>query len=150
MIIDEGKRALHDAMCVVRTLVRDNRVVYGGGAAEICASLAVSRSADEVASIEQYAMRSFATALDAVPLALAENSGLAPIENLAAVKSRQVHENSARFGIDCMGIGNNDMKECRVFDPLVSKRQQFLLATQLVRAILKIDDVIEQHALNDM
>ena len=49
-----------------------------------------------------------------------------------------------------MGIGNNDMKECRVFDPLVSKRQQFLLATQLVRAILKIDDVIEQHALNDM
>ena len=95
-------------------------------------------------------MRSFATALDAVPLALAENSGLAPIENLAAVKSRQVHENSARFGIDCMGIGNNDMKECREFDPLVSQRQQFLLATQLVRAILKIDDVIEQHALNDM
>ena len=39
------------------------------------------------------------------------------------------------------------MKECHVFDPLVSKRQQLLLATQLVRAVLKIDDVIEQHAL---
>lgn len=48
MIIDEGKRALHDAMCVVRTLVKDDRVVYGGGAAEICASLAVSRRADDV------------------------------------------------------------------------------------------------------
>lgn len=47
-IIDEAKRALHDAICVVRNLVRDNRVVYGGGAAEICASVAVSKRADEV------------------------------------------------------------------------------------------------------
>ena len=48
MIIDEAKRALHDALCVVRNLVRDNRVVYGGGAAEIACSLAVSKMADEV------------------------------------------------------------------------------------------------------
>ncbi|KAI3628588.1 T-complex protein 1 subunit epsilon [Malassezia furfur] len=147
MIIDEAKRALHDAMCVVRTLVQDNRVVYGGGAAEICASLAVAQKADEIASIEQYAMRSFAQALDAIPLALAENSGLAPIENLALVKAKQANEGLALYGIDCMGKGTNDMKECRVFDPLVSKRQQFLLATQLVRAVLKIDDVIQEHAV---
>lgn len=47
-IIDEAKRALHDALCVVRNLVKDNRVVYGGGAAEICASIAVAKKADEV------------------------------------------------------------------------------------------------------
>lgn len=47
-IIDEAKRALHDAICVVRNLIRDNRVVYGGGAAEICASIAVAKKADEV------------------------------------------------------------------------------------------------------
>ena len=47
-IIDEAKRALHDAICVVRNLVRDNRVVYGGGAAEIAASIAVTKAADEV------------------------------------------------------------------------------------------------------
>jgi T-complex protein 1 subunit epsilon len=49
-IIDEAKRALHDALCVVRNIVTDNRVVYGGGAAEICASVAVSKKADEVSS----------------------------------------------------------------------------------------------------
>ncbi|KAJ9049830.1 T-complex protein 1 subunit epsilon [Entomophthora muscae] len=48
MIIDEAKRSLHDAICVVRNLIRDNRIVYGGGAAEIACSLAVSRAADEV------------------------------------------------------------------------------------------------------
>ena len=149
MIIDEAKRALHDAICVVRNLVVDNRVVYGGGAAEICASVAISKAADEIASLEQYAMRAFASALDAIPLALAENSGYSPIETLAEVKSRQVTEKNPKLGIDCMGSGDNDMKACRVFDPLVSKRQQLLLATQLVRAVLKIDDVIEQHAFDE-
>ncbi|GAA5989607.1 hypothetical protein JCM5350_003191 [Sporobolomyces pararoseus] len=149
MIIDEAKRALHDALCVVRSLVRDNRVVYGGGAAEIACSIAVAKAADEIPSIEQYAMRAFATALDAIPLALAENSGLAPIETLAEVKSRQVNEGNSRLGVDCAGKGHNDMKEQFVFDPLISKKQQLLLACQLVRQILKIDDVITAGAAEE-
>ena len=52
-------------------------------------------------------MRAFADALDAVPLALAENSGLSPIETLASIKSRQVKENNSRLGVDCMMTGNN-------------------------------------------
>ncbi|KIM26265.1 hypothetical protein M408DRAFT_16955 [Serendipita vermifera MAFF 305830] len=142
MIVDEAKRALHDAICVVRNLVVDNRVVYGGGAAEISCSLAVAKAADEIPSIEQYAMRAFSAALDAVPLALAENSGLPPIETLASIKSQQISEGKSRLGVDCVGRGHNDMKEQFVYDPLISKRQQYLLATQLVRAVLKIDDVI--------
>ncbi|WVO16383.1 T-complex protein 1 subunit epsilon [Cryptococcus depauperatus] len=149
MIIDEAKRALHDAICVVRNLVRDNRVVYGGGAAEICASIAVSKRADEIPSIEQYAMRAFANALDAIPLALAENSGLSPIDTLADVKSRQVTEKNPRLGIDCLGQGENDMKTQHVYDPLISKKQQFLLATQVVRMILRVDDVIDASAFGD-
>lgn len=142
MIVDEAKRALHDAICVVRNLVVDDRVVYGGGAADISCSIAVSKAADEIPSIEQYAMRAFASALDSVPLALAENSGLSPIETLAEVKSRQINEGNSRLGIDCNGRGENDMRKQFVYDPLISKRQQYLLATQLVRAVLKIDDVI--------
>ncbi|KAF7726208.1 T-complex protein 1 subunit epsilon [Apophysomyces ossiformis] len=142
MIIDEAKRSLHDAICAVRNLVRDNRVVYGGGSAEISCSLAVSKVADEISSIEQYAMRAFADALDATPLALAENSGLSPIETLAEVKAQQATTGNARLGVDCLYKGCNDMKEQHVYDPLISKRQQFLLATQLVKMILKIDDVI--------
>lgn len=106
-IVDEAKRALHDAICAVRNLIKDNRVVYGGGAADISASLAVQKAADEIPSIEQYAMRAFANALDSVPLALAENSGLSPIVTLAEVKSRQVKEKDSMLGIDCNGRGNN-------------------------------------------
>lgn len=53
MIVEEAKRSLHDAMCVVRNLIKDNRIVYGGGSAEISCSLAVSRMADEISGVEQ-------------------------------------------------------------------------------------------------
>jgi T-complex protein 1 subunit epsilon len=95
-------------------------------------------------------MRAFSSALDAVPLALAENSGLSPIETLTEVKSRQINEKNSRLGIDCNGRGENglppfasetprilifdrapDMKKQFVYDPLISKRQQYLLATQV-------------------
>lgn len=107
MVIEEAKRCIHDALCVVRNLVRDPRIVYGGGAAELTAGLAVVREADKVASVEQYAMRAFATALEAIPLALAENSGLSPIDAVSAVKARHLTENNSRLGVDCMQAGTN-------------------------------------------
>ncbi|PSK34098.1 T-complex protein 1 subunit epsilon [Elsinoe australis] len=142
MIIDEAKRSLHDALCVVRNLVRDNRIVYGGGAAEIACSLAVEDAAVKTTGLQQYAMRAFADALDAVPMALAENSGLSPIETLASIKSRQAKEGNSRLGVDCMQTGSNDMRDHFVIDPLISKRQQLLLATQLCRMVLKVNNVI--------
>jgi T-complex protein 1 subunit epsilon len=117
-------------------------VVFGGGAAEISCSLAVAENADKRTGIDQYAFRAFANALDSVPMTLAENSGLDPIATLSAVKSKQVKDNNARLGVDALGKGTNDMKELFVIDPLIGKRQQFLLATQLTRMILKINDVI--------
>ncbi|KAF2223825.1 chaperonin Cpn60/TCP-1 family [Elsinoe ampelina] len=142
MIIDEAKRSLHDALCVVRNLVKDNRIVYGGGAAEVACSLAVEDAAVKTAGLQQYAMRAFADALDAVPMALAENSGLSPIETLAQIKSRQAKEGNSRLGVDCMQTGSNDMRDHFVIDPLISKRQQLLLATQLCRMVLKVNNVI--------
>jgi T-complex protein 1 subunit epsilon len=142
MIVDEAKRSLHDAMCVVRNLIKDNRVVYGGGSAEIACSLAVSDLAEKVPGIEQYAIRAFADALEDIPLALAENSGLPPIQELTTVKSRQLAEGNPRLGIDCNQLGTCDMKEHLVFETLIGKQQQIQLATQVVKMILKIDDVI--------
>jgi len=144
MLIEEVKRSIHDALCVTRNLIRDNEIVYGGGSVEISCGLAVSQAADKIASLEQYAMRAFAEALDAIPLALAENSGLSPIETLAEVKAKQISDNNPRHGVDCNMNGTTDMKAQKVYEPLISKIQQFLLATQVVKMILKTDDVIKQ------
>jgi T-complex protein 1 subunit epsilon len=120
--------------------------VYGGGAAEIACSLAVEDAAAKTPGLEQYAMRAFAEALDAIPMALAENSGLNPISTLAEVKSQQAkaadRKARGRLGVDCMGRGDNNMKDAFVIDPLIGKKQQLQLATQLCRMVLKVNNVI--------
>lgn len=129
MIIEETKRSVHDALCVARNLIRNNSIVYGGGSAEISCSIAVEAAADRYPGVEQvwrkffivfyhslwyfkcihyfchvllslqYAIRGFADALDAVPMALAENSGLQPIETLSAVKSQQIKVNGTFYPV---------------------------------------------------
>lgn len=141
MLVAEAKRSLHDALCVVRSLVNEPRIVYGGGAAEISCSLAVAKEADQLATLEQYAFRAFAEALESIPMALAENSGLNSVNALAEVKAKQASVADSALGIDCMHLGVNNMREQHVIESLRSKRQQLILATQLVKMILKIDDV---------
>ncbi|RHZ41339.1 hypothetical protein DYB26_011509, partial [Aphanomyces astaci] len=91
-----------------------------------------------------YAIRSFAEALEDIPMALAENAGLSPIDSLSAVRAQQIADNNPRLGIDCNQTGTfgTYMKEQHVFETLIGKQQQIQLATQVVRMILKIDDVM--------
>ena len=110
-------------------------------AQKIMAALA---AAEAVSGVTQYAMRGFADALDSVAMALAENAGLQPIDTVTAVKAAQVASASPQLGIDCLGTGTNDMKVQNVREALASKQQQLLHATQMVRLLLKIDDVISR------
>jgi len=142
MVVDEAKRCLHDANCCVRNLIRDPRVVPGGGASEMAAALAVQAAADKEQTIEQYTMKAYAAALDVIPMALAENSGLSAIGEMAAMKAKQVESKDAWHGVDCMSTGTSNMWEQNVYEACASKTNQFRLATQVVKMILKIDDVI--------
>ena len=131
MIIEESKRSIHDALCIVRNLVRDNRIVYGGGAAEIACSIQVEDAADKISSSEQYAVRAFAAALDSVPITLAENSGTNGVVALSEIKAAQQQTSNPNLGVDCMEHGTNDMKKQMVYETLHGKTQQLRLATQV-------------------
>ncbi|KAF0991816.1 hypothetical protein HZS_6530 [Henneguya salminicola] len=147
MVVDEAKRSIHDALCVVRNLIRDNRIVYGGGAPEISASIAVYNESKNKSSYEQYAFRAFAEALETIPLALAENSGLSPIKTISEIKSLQIKTSNRKLGVDCMQRGTMDMKEQNVIETLFGKKQQIMLATHMVMMICRVDDIFytSQH-----
>merc|ERR1712179_766806 len=110
MVVAEAERSLHDALCVIRNLVRDNRVVYGGGASEIACALAITEQADKTKGLEQYAMRSFSEALETVPMALAENSGFSSVQTVANLRSRQKTQKNPYLGVDCLMKNNENMK----------------------------------------
>lgn len=67
--------------------------------------MACADKANKISTLEQYAFRAFAEALDAVPMALAENSGLSPVNTLADIKAAQIAENNSSFGVDCLNRG---------------------------------------------
>lgn len=52
-------------------------------------------------------MRAFADALEVIPMALAENSGLNPIQTMTEVRAKQVTENNPFLGIDCLQLNTN-------------------------------------------
>ncbi|MDH5459783.1 MAG: thermosome subunit beta, partial [Candidatus Bathyarchaeota archaeon] len=140
-IVDEAERSLHDALCVVRDIVEEPKVLAGGGAPELEVSRALKKYAETLPGREQLAVKCFAEALEAVPVTLTENAGLDPIDILSELRAR--HEKGETWtGIEVHSGKVRDMTEVGVFEPLAVKKQIIKSATEAASMILKIDDVI--------
>jgi len=140
-IVDEAERSLHDALCVVRDVVEEPKVVAGGGSPELEVSRVLRKYAETLPGREQLAVKGFAEALEAVPMTLTENAGLDPIDILSELRAG--HEKGEKWaGIEVHNGKVEDMAEAGVFEPLAVKKQIIKSATEASTMILKIDDVI--------
>lgn len=129
--------------------MRDNRIVPGGGAAEIAASIATEAAADTVGTVEQYSVRAFADALMVIPEALADNSGLNAITCTTEIKARQISEKNPNLGVDCMKEGTSNMLDQNIWECLISKENQLALATQVGKRKKKLFHVARCFALSN-
>jgi len=140
-VIDELERGMHDALMVVSDVVKDKKIVAGGGAPEIELSLQLRRYASTVGGRIQLAIEAFASALEIIPRSIAENAGLDPIDMIVAI--RAAHEAGNRtFGLDVYEGKPVDMLKAGVVDPLRVKTQAIMSAAEAAVMILRIDDVI--------
>ena len=140
-IIDEAERSVHDALCVVRDVVEEPKIVAGGGAPELEVSRMLKKYAETLPGREQLAVRSFAEALESVPNTLTENAGLDPIDVLSELRAR--HEKGETWaGIEVNSGRVQDMSKAGVFEPLSVKKQIIKSGTEASCMILRIDDVI--------
>ncbi len=140
-IVDEAERSVHDALCVVRDVVEEPKIVAGGGAPELEISRMLKKYAETLPGREQLAVKSFAEAFEAVPITLTENAGLDPIDILSELRAR--HEKGETWaGIEVHSGKVQDMNKAGVFEPLAVKKQIIKSATEAASMILKIDDVI--------
>ncbi len=140
-LVDEAERAIHDALCVVRDVVLDPRVVAGGGAPEAEVARRLREHAQQLSGKEQLAVIAFGEALETLPTALAENAGLDPIDIL--VQLRVAHEKGQLWaGVDVNESKVADLKERGILEPLGVKVQVIKSASEAAGMILKIDDVI--------
>ncbi len=137
----EAERSLHDALCVIQDLIKDPKIVAGGGAPEMEMANVLRKYAETFPGREQLAVRVFADALETIATTLAENAGLDPVDILSELRSK--HEKGETWaGVEVNDGKIYDMSKKGVFEPLAVKKQIIKSANEAASMILKIDDMI--------
>jgi T-complex protein 1 subunit delta len=142
LMLDESERSVHDALCVLRSLVKKRYLIAGGGAPEIEMSLQLSNHSKTITGLDSYCFRAYAEALEIIPYTLAENAGLNPIAIVTELRNRHVQgEKTAGINVK-KGLISDILKE-NVIQPLLVSTSALNLATETVNMILKIDDIVQ-------
>jgi thermosome len=145
-VVDEVERSLDDALNVVRVAIEDGKMTAGGGATAMELAMGLKDFAASVSGREQMAIDAYARALEVVPIALAENAGLDPIDVL--INLRKAHKAGNKYaGINVFNGKVVDMRKEHVLEPLRVGRQAIISATDAAIMILRIDDVVASKGM---
>ncbi|KAJ9216162.1 hypothetical protein DTO166G4_2094 [Paecilomyces variotii] len=141
LILDEADRSIHDALCVIRCLVKKRALIAGGGAPEIEVAHRLSMRSRELSGTESICWKAFADAMEVIPTTLAENAGLNSIKVVTDLRHRHAQgEQNAGVSIRSGGVKDNITEE-RVLQPLLVSTSAIELAAETVKMILRIDDI---------
>jgi thermosome len=141
-LVDEAERSLNDGLYVVADVVKDNKIVAGGGAIEEELSRRLHQYAATVGGREQLAIERFADSLEIIPTTLTENAGLNTIDVLVAIRSAHEKADGLWMGLNAFTGQVTDMMKEGVIEPLSVKVQAIKSAVETASMILRIDDVI--------
>lgn len=141
LVLEEADRSLHDALCVVRALVKKRSLIAGGGAPETEIALKLSDFSKTLVGMQGFCVRAFADALEVVPYTLAENAGLNAVAIVTELRKRH-RAGETDAGIDVKQGSISNMAQQRVLQPLLVNTSAINLATECICMILKIDDLV--------
>ncbi|MFQ5940291.1 MAG: thermosome subunit beta [Nitrososphaerales archaeon] len=140
-VVDEAERSIHDALMVVKDVIERPAIVVGGGAPEAYVAAELTRWSNKLSGREQLAVQKFAEALETIPLTLAENAGMDPIDVITELRAKQ-SKGDKWTGIDVRNAKIANMHKSDIVEPLVVKEQIIKSATEAASMILRIDHVI--------
>ena len=140
-VVDEADRSIHDALMVVKDVIEKPSIVGGGGAPESFVASHLKDWADSFDGREQLAIKKYAEALESIPLTIAENAGMDPIDTMVTLRAQQ-SQGHKWTGIDAKKGKIADMFSKDIVEPLIVKEQIIKSATEAACMILRIDDVI--------
>ena len=140
-VVDEADRSIHDALFVVKDVIEKPMIVAGGGSPEAYLAGKLKEWADSFDGREQLAIKQYAESLEAIPLTIAENAGMDPIDSIIALRAKQ-NSGEKTTGINAREGKIGDVYSLDIVEPLAVKEQIIKSATEAACMILRIDDVI--------
>jgi len=140
-VVDEVDRSIHDALMVVKDVVEKPLIVAGGGSPEAYLAAELNEWSSNSEGREQLAIKQYAEAFESIPLTIAENAGMDPIDTIITLRANQSNGKQT-VGINAKESKIGDMFRLDIVEPLVVKEQIIKSATEVACMILRIDDVI--------
>jgi len=140
-VLDEAERSLHDALAVLSQTVEETRVVFGGGAAEMCMANAVDALARTVEGKQSLAVAAFATALRQIPTIILDNGGFDSAEIVSNLRVAH-HAGDITAGIDINNGCVGNMEKLGILESFKSKLSQICAAAECAEMIIRCDDII--------
>lgn len=144
--LEESERTMHDALCVVASVHDNSAIVGGGGAVEMELCQRLLEKASKHIGKEQTAVETYARALEIIPITLAENAGLDPINIVAELRGAHAKPGNAFMGLNIYENKVVDNKKSGVIEPVANIDQILKSATELATLILRIDDMIKSKS----
>ncbi len=144
--LEEAERTLHDALCVVAAVHDRPGIVGGGGAVEMELAQRLLEIAAKQTGKEQIAIETYARALEIIPITLAENAGLDPIDIIADLRTAHSKSGNEFSGLDIYQAKVVNNREAGIIEPVSNIDQILKSGTELAVMILRIDDMIKAKA----
>lgn len=141
-ILEEAQRSIHDVLCVLARVVKEPKLVYGGGSSEMLMADAVDKLAQKTMSKQQFAMEAFSTALRALPTIIADNGGYDSSQLIPQLKALHAKGEFSK-GIDMNKGEVADMKDLVINESLAVKRQALISAAEAAEMILRVDNILK-------
>jgi thermosome len=140
-VVDEADRSLHDALMVMKDVLEKPFIVAGGGSPEAYIATHIRNWSSSLEGREQLAVIKFAEALETIPISLATNAGMDPIDTMAELRAKQ-NKGLKWTGVNVRSTTVADMFKQNILEPVVIKEQIIKSATEAACMLLRIDDVI--------
>lgn len=142
-IMDDIERAIEDGVNTYRSLLNNNKLVAGAGAAEITLAQYLTSEAETLPGLEQYSVAKFADALRGIPATIAENAGIKPNDMVTLlIAEHQQGKTNSGVNIEDDQPSTIDAVQQKIFDLHQSKLWGVKYATNAACTVLQVGLII--------
>jgi thermosome len=146
-VIDEAERSVHDATMAVKDVVEYPYALVGGGASEAIVSQRIREWSNSLSGRAQLAAEKYADGIETIPLVLAENTGMDPLDTQVQLRAKATTA-KPKYGVDVLNAKIADLSAKDIYEPLAVKEHIINAATEAASMILRIDNVIAASKSN--
>ncbi|MGQ0791145.1 MAG: thermosome subunit alpha [Nitrosopumilaceae archaeon] len=150
--LDEFHRDTLNIIYVLRNFIENSFIVRGGGSTEAIIANKITDLISTVEGREQIVIEKFAEAIEEIPVTLARNVGMDPIDTLTQLRSR--YANCPKGTLKWYGIDSDKRKVSEIFpddviEPLVVKQQIIKTAVEVTNMIIRVDDIFMKDVIDN-